>query len=375
MDRDKRWERIQKAYDAYVLGKGISADSAGKAIADSYARKLTDEFIEPTVITEGGKPVGLISDNDAVIFSNFRIDRPRQLTMSFVLKDFENLKSFDFGYMPEAKKTMGEEKIKKTFKREKIPQNLFFATMTEYQKNIPVSAVAFGEISIKNSLPAVISNAGLRQLRLSESEKERFVTYYLSGFKEERYKGEDRIIIPSPKVPTYDKKPEMSVYEVAKEFEKALSKKIYNFIMVNLANPDMVAHSGNIKKTIKALEHVDKALGTMINAVLSNGGTALVTADHGNAEAMLSYKSKSFFVTSEKGDRNTDHSNNPVPFLIVGNKYNSANVKLQNGSLPDIAPTILKIMNIPVPPDMTGKDLLGSPESNGKKSSDFEIYY
>ena len=375
MDRDKRWERIQKAYDSYVLGKGISADSAGKAIADSYARKLTDEFIEPTVITESGKPVGLISDGDAVIFFNFRIDRPRQLTMSFVLKDFENLKSFDFGYMPEAKKTEGEVKIKKTFKREKVPQNLFFTTMTEYQKNIPVSAIAFGEIAIKNSLPEVISNAGLKQLRLSESEKEKFVTFYLSGFRDERYKGEDRIIIPSPKVATYDKKPEMSVYEIAEEFEKAISKKIYNLIVVNLANPDMVAHSGNVKKAIKALEHVDKALNKIIDSVISNGGTALITSDHGNVEEMLSYKSKSFFVTSEKGDRNTDHSNNPVPLVFVGNKFKGVKVNIQNGSLSDVAPTILTLMNIPIPPEMTGKDLLGNPESNGKNSSDFEIYY
>jgi len=375
MDRDKRWERIQKAYEAMVLGKGLTTQSAVQAINNSYAKEKTDEFIEPTVITGQNGPVGLVSDNDAAIFFNFRIDRPRQLTMAFMLENFETIKAFDFGYVPEAKKLEGEVKIKKTFTRGKVPKNLFFATMTEYQKNIPVSAIAFGDPEIPKPMTEVISTAGFRQLHLSESEKERFITYYFDGFRETKLKGEDVVIVPSPKVPTYDKKPQMSVFEVAKEFEKAISRKVYHFVVVNLANLDMVAHSGNIKKTIKAAEHVDKALSQMINKVLSVDGTAIVTADHGNAEEMLTFSGQSYYFTTKTGDRNTDHSNNLVPMIVIGNKYKGAQQKLQKGSLCDIAPTLLKVMGLPIPSEMKGKDLFSNPESNGKPSSDFEIYY
>ncbi len=358
MDRDRRWSRTEKVYKAMVLGQGITATSACEAIKMAYSKGQTDEFIEPTIIIgSDGKP-SLIDDNDAVIFFNYRVDRPRQLTMSFIMPDFERLKSFDFGYNPEASKEEGEVKFSETFIRQKILKNLFFVTMTEYQKNLPVSAIAFAPERVEDPIGFVLSEAGMRQLHMAESEKERFVKYYFNGLKEEPFRGEDDVIIASPKVSTYDLKPEMSLPKLTNECIKRLRKDIYNFVVINFANPDMVAHTGNLKATIEAIEIVDKYLGKLVSAVLDQDGMCIVTADHGNAEELLTFPSSSFYFTSARGTVNTEHSSNPVPIIIIGKVFFRRSLNLPKGGLSDLAPTILDLMNIPVSEGMKGKNLL-----------------
>jgi 2,3-bisphosphoglycerate-independent phosphoglycerate mutase len=354
MDRDGKWDRTQRAYEALVLGKGNQAASSIEAIKTSYANGKTDEFIEPVII---GQP-NSIADNDAVIFFNFRVDRPRQLTMAFVFPDFEAIKSVDFGYIPyERERAERTQKISgTTFKREKILQNLFFVTMTEYQKKLPVSAIAFPPLEIKNSLPEVLSKNGLRQFHLAESEKERMVAFYFDGTHEERFPGEEVAIIPSPRVATYDKKPEMSDFKLVKRFKQEIRKNSYHFFVINFANPDMVAHTGNIPATIKAVEAVDQALGEVVKEILAFNGTLIITADHGNAEELLTFPSTSFYITTDKGAVNTEHSNNPVPILIIGNAVQTRS--LGRGALSDVAPTILAIMNLSMPGEMEGRNLL-----------------
>jgi len=372
MDRDGRWDRIKKAYDAIVLGKGVQASSAVDAVKQAYQNGQTDEFIEPTVIVQdsmttrlgphAAKIAGTVDDNDSVVFFNFRIDRPRQLSMAFCLQNFENLKVVDFGYVPDETrldKKKKKEKAGPTFKREKWPKNIFFTTMTEYQKNLPVSAVCYPPFMLDNSLPEVLSKSGLKHVHLAESEKERMVTFYFNGMKDVKYEGEEDVIIPSPSVGTYDKKPEMSVYKITKKFRKLLSKDRYHFFIINFANPDMVAHSGNMQATIKAVEHVDKAVSELVDAVLSKDGTVIITADHGNAEDLLTFPSTSYFITSSEGQINTEHSNNPVPVIVIDRKFQGNPMKLPKGTLADLAPTILTMMGVPVPKEMTGKNLFG----------------
>jgi 2,3-bisphosphoglycerate-independent phosphoglycerate mutase len=358
MDRDRRWDRTERAYKSIVLGQGVFAENAIAAVDNAYLKGQTDEFIEPTVIVHSGKPVATVNDNDAVVFFNFRIDRPRQLSMAFVLPDFENLKSYDFGYEPEARKDVGEEKFQSTFARQKVARNIFFVTMTQYQKGLPVSNVAFGPEVVEKPLAEVLSDNGLRQLHMAESEKERFVKYYFNGLREEPVEGEDDIIVPSPKVATYDKKPEMSLPKLVKELRKRIRKDMYHFIVVNFANPDMVAHSGNIKATIKAVEHVDKHLQRLIDEVLKQDGTVLISADHGNAEELLTFPTSTYFFTTSKGTVNTDHSNNPVPLVVINNAFRKKPVNIPKGALSDIAPTILGLFGIPKPLQMTGNNLL-----------------
>jgi len=360
MDRDRRWERTEKVYKALVSGQAIQTFTAVDAVKSAYARGLTDEFIEPTLIAEKGNQPVLISDNDSIVFFNFRVDRPKQLTMSFVLPDFEHLRSFDFGYDPETNKKIGEIQLGKTFSREKILKNIFMVTMTEYEKGLPVSDIAFGREVVKNPLPLVLSDAGLRQMHMSESEKERFVKYYFNGLREDKVPGEDDHIVPSPKVPTYDKKPEMSLPKLVKEFVRELKKNEYHFFIINFANPDMVGHTGNLKQTIKAIEYVDKYLGELVSNTLSHDGVVLITGDHGNAEELLTFPASTYFITSAKGIVNTDHSNNPVPLVLIAKKFKGSNVSLTQGALCDIAPTILGLMGIVKPPEMTGKNLLES---------------
>jgi 2,3-bisphosphoglycerate-independent phosphoglycerate mutase len=368
MDRDGRWERTQKAYEAIVSGKGLQAFSAVEAVQGAYAKGKTDEFIEPTIILDdtsasklgpsSAKESVTVNDNDAVIFFNFRVDRPRQLTMAFVFDDFESLSMVEFGYIPHEGK-MKEGKAKgPTFKRTKVPRNVYFVTMTEYQKNLPVGAIAYPPPTISNTLPEILSQRGMLQMHLAESEKERMVTFYFDGLKDERFPGEDVEIISSPDVPTYDKKPEMSVYKIVKSFKRHIKRNKYHFFMLNFANPDMVAHSGNLEATIKAVEAVDKAVGELVKTVLDVDGTVFITADHGNAEELLTFPSRSYFITTSKGSINTEHSNNPVPLLIVSNAFKGNAVTLPKGALSDIAPTILNMMGIPVPPEMDGKNLL-----------------
>lgn len=360
MDRDHRWSRIQKAYKAIVEETGIIANTAEEAIKNAYSKGQSDEFIEPTVILNGlGKP-NSISDNDAVIFFNYRIDRAKELTMAISIPDFEHLENFNFGYdslhNPDTPKVPDNQ----TFTRNRVAKNLYFTTMTEYQKNLPLSGVLFQSEVVVNPLSEIIAHANLRQLHMAESEKERFVTFYFNGLREEPQTGEEKDIIPSPKVATYDQKPEMSLPLILKEFKKKLSKDIYHFFVLNFANADMVAHTGNLRSAITAIETIDSHLYDLVSSVLKHNGTVIVTADHGNAEEMLTFPSSSFFYTSQSGIVNTDHSNNPVPVFIIRNDLFDIQVPIPKGQLSDIAPTILSIMDIPIPPEMNGKNLLSA---------------
>lgn len=359
MDRDKRWDRTEKVYKALVMGVGMYAKNAKEAIETAYSKNQMDEFIEPTLIVKDGKPIGLIEDNDGVVFFNFRIDRPRQLAMPFVMPEFENMHSFNFGYSPGFGKIEGVVAMANTFDRQKVPKDLFFVTMTQYHKEINVSDIVFPPQIVENPLGGVIANKNLGQLHMAESEKERFVTYYFNGLRESPYPLEEDVIIQSPGVQTYDQKPEMSLPKLATEFTKKIKSGKFNFGLINFANPDMVAHTGNLFATIKAIESTDKYLGEVVSCVLSMDGTVVITADHGNAEELLTYPTSSFFYTTEKGTINTDHSNNPVPFIVVRNSLFGNQIKFaKKGVLADIAPTILNLMGIPVPADMTGKNLI-----------------
>ena len=361
MDRDGRWDRTKLAYDAMTLGRGVPAKNASEAIKQSYLEGKTDEFIVPTVMTkEDGTPVATVDDGDAFFFINFRIDRPRQLTMAFVMPNFETLREFEFGKDPEHEgKQAGVVKfVGGTFKREKVVKDLLFATMTEYQEGLPVGAIAFPKVVVTNTLAETISKHGLAQLHMAESEKERFVTYYFDGQREERFPKEEAAIIPSPKVATYDLKPEMSVYGLVEEFKRRSNEGKYSFFVMNFANADMVGHTGNIPAAIKAVEHEDRAVGEVVNWTLALGGSIIITADHGNAEEMLTYPTTSFFITTEKGKVNTDHSNNPVPVYIISEAFRGKAYNLRRGVSSDIAPTILHIAGIEKPSAMTGKSLL-----------------
>jgi len=360
MDRDKRWSRTEKAYKAIVLGEAIQTQSALDAINSAYAKGQTDEFIEPTVIVDANGPVGKIKDNDGVVFFNYRIDRPRQLTMAFVIPDFENLKKFDFSDSNKTKKQNEEVAAsgEHTFQRGKVPQNLFFVTMTEYIKDLPVSAIAFGAEVVDRPLGMVISGAGLNQLRMSESEKERFVTYYFNGLREESFPNEEVKIVASPKVETYDMQPQMSAPKLCSEFIAKMKQDKFHFAVINFANPDMVAHSGNLPASIKAVECVDKEVHKLIQAILAQNGTVFLTADHGNAEELITFPTSTYFFTTSKGTVNTDHSSNPVPFVVINKSFEGKNVSLSKGTLADVAPTILANMGIGKPEVMTGNNLL-----------------
>jgi 2,3-bisphosphoglycerate-independent phosphoglycerate mutase len=353
MDRDNRWERTKKAYEVMVQGIGNKFISALTAIKKSYEAGKTDEFLEPVVlIDKNKKPVGLIKNRDAVIFFNFRIDRPRQLTKAFVLPNFETLVIRKAAFDPYAERyglhlyeVPGETT---TFKRGKILSDLFFVTMTEYEKGLPVQA-AFPPEPVKVPLARIIAENGLRQFHIAETEKERFVTYYFNGQREDPFPGEDRIEIPSPKVATYDKKPEMSAYEVTSQLLKRLKSNAYHFIVVNYANPDMVGHTGVLKAGIKACEVVDECMAKIVSTTVDLGGVAIVTADHGNVEEMINTKT---------GEVDTEHSTNPVPFIVVDKKSDQGGTMLPKGILADVAPTILALMGIKKPDLMSGRNLL-----------------
>ena len=319
MDRDKRWQRIQKAYDAMVFGKGETSTSATSAIEGSYQKEIFDEFVVPTVITNNGKPIATIDDGDSVIFFNFRPDRARQITRAIVDPNFNE------------------------FKTKKM--NLDFVTMTEYDETIPNVKVAFKPETLKNTFGEYLSNMGKTQLRIAETEKYAHVTFFFNGGREEPYKGEDRILIPSPKVETYDMKPEMSAYEITENVIKAINDEKYDAIILNFANPDMVGHTGNLDAAIKAVEAVDTCVGKIIDALSKHNGTCIITADHGNCDQMIDYKT---------GDPFTSHTTNPVPIIL----YGVENVKLNNGRLCDIAPTLLDLMGLEKPKEMTGESLI-----------------
>lgn len=354
LDRDNRWERTQKAYEAIVTGKGEMAVSAQAAIQTAYDKGKTDEFIEPTVVLgEDKKPVTTISDNDAVIFYNFRIDRPRQLTKAFVLPDLEKVTTARPYFDPYAekyyKKTYIEAPVvKKTFPRGKALANLFFVTMTEYERGLPVT-VAFPPLPISMPLSRVLAENNLRQLHITETEKERFVTYYFNGLREDPNKGEAWITIPSPNVPTYDQEPAMSAQEITQQVLQRLETRAYDFILINFANPDMVGHTGVIPAGVTACEVVDSCLGKIVNTTLAQGGTCMITADHGNVEEMIN---------PITGGVDTEHSINPVPLIIVNKEYQGDSRELSSGILADVAPTILKILGITKPGEFSGRSLI-----------------
>jgi len=357
MDRDLRWDRTAKAYFALTKGQGQLVKTPEEAIEQSYSQGKTDEFIEPSVISDQtGKPITLISDNDAIIFFNFRIDRPRQLTKSFVAKDFDASKmQWDFDPYAVKYEKKHEPEIKKiapVFDRGTPLNNLFFVTMTEYSKALVQDGtrVAFPPKKVDLPLGRVISESNLRQLRMSETEKERFVTYYFNGQQELIFPGEDRIIVPSPKVPTYDRKPEMSARELTNKLLEILkNRNPYKFILINFANPDMVGHTGNIGPAVKACEVVDECVGKIANHIMAYNGTLLVTADHGNVENMIN---------SKTGEIDTEHSLNNVPFIAISKSFLGKSPTLPSGILADIAPTVLGLLKIPIPDVMTGRNLL-----------------
>lgn len=354
MDRDRRWERTEKAYVCLTKGIGNKAASAFDAIQHSYDQNKTDEFIEPTYLVDAnGNPKGLIKENDAVIFYNYRIDRPRQLTKAFVLDNFQSDANKSLSFDPYAIKYYKthlpkEEIVNPPFNRGPKINNLYFVTMTEYEKNLPVH-IAYPPIRVHMSLGKIISNAGLNQLRMAESEKERFVTFYFDGQNEINMTGEDKLIIPSPKVPTYDFKPEMSAYELTNVLITKMREKKYKFILLNFANADMVGHTGNIQATIQAVKAIDDCLGKIVREVLNLDYNLLITADHGNAEQKIN---------PQTGEISTEHTSNQVPFVVINTKLQGKFIRMQTGILADVAPTILNLLELPKPQEMTGRNLL-----------------
>ncbi len=322
MDRDKRWERIKEAYDMMVHGKGKATKDVVSAIEESYNNDVTDEFINPIVhVDESGKPVGVISEGDVVIFFNFRNDRAREITQVLTQKD------------------MPEHNMKT------LP--LYYCTLTPYDASFKGVHVLFDKDNVQRTIGEVVAEKGLKQLRIAETEKYAHVTFFFSGGREEVFANEDRILINSPKVPTYDYQPEMSAYEVRDAVVAELNKKKYDFICLNFANGDMVGHTGVYEAILKAVKAVDICLKDVVETAKANGYEAIVIADHGNADNAV----------NPDGTPNTAHSLNPVPFIWVTNKKGSA----KDGILADVAPSLLKIMGIEQPKEMTGKSLITSP--------------
>ena len=359
MDRDLRWDRTEKAYMCLTHGKGNLVKTPEEVMDASYGSGKTDEFIEPSLIMGvDGVPISLVKENDSVVFYNFRIDRPRQLTRAFILDDFTKANS-EWGFDPYAVKyskthlkPVGSEDLQAPFDRGEKIKNLFFVTMTEYSKALSSSGavVAFPPATVQVSLGRLISEAGYKQLRCAESEKERFVTFYFNGQQENAYEGEDRIIVPSPKIATYDLKPEMAAIGLTDAILTRLREvPDYKFVLINFANVDMVGHTGNIGSAAKAAQVVDECLGKIASWVEAYGGTLLITADHGNAEEMID---------AQSGETETEHSANPVPFIAISKGLFDKVQTLTSGILADVAPTVLKLLNIEIPTEMTGRNLL-----------------
>lgn len=348
MDRDKRWERTGRCYEAMVDGIGETAASAREAIEHSYARDVSDEFVLPTVIMRDGKPVATVKDGDAIIFYNFRPDRGRQLTKAFVLPDINE--QIEEHYAKQ--KAQGQQLPGQIWQRKRQIANLYYATLTEYEEGLPVH-VAFPPRHVNYPIARVISEAGLRQFHTAETEKYPHVTFFFNGGREEPFAGEDRKLVDSPKVPTYDMQPEMSAEGVTEGLLEAINSERYDFIIVNYANPDMVGHTGVPEAIIKACETVDAAMGRVVPAILAKGGAALIIADHGNAEMMID---------PETGGVHTAHTTNPVPCILVaapGLGLGKDEVSLRSGGrLADVAPTLLDLMGVPPAEEMTGESLL-----------------
>ncbi|TCP55828.1 phosphoglycerate mutase [Tumebacillus sp. BK434] len=320
MDRDKRWERTEKAYRAMVYGEGPSSTEPLEALEESYRASVTDEFVLPTVIKNAdGTPVGLIEDRDAVIMFNFRPDRAIQISQVFTNKDF---RGFDRG--------------------EKCPQDLYYVTLTKFSETVG-GFVAYKPSSLDNTLGEVLTQNKLKQLRIAETEKFPHVTSFFSGGREEEFEGEERVLIPSPKVATYDLQPEMSAHGVADACVAKIDEGV-DFICLNFANADMVGHTGSLEAAVKAVETVDDCLGQVVEKVLSKGGVCLITADHGNADMMI----------LPSGEACTTHTTEPVPFIVT-----QAGISLREGGiLADIAPTVLKLLQLAQPEEMTGQSIV-----------------
>ena len=317
MDRDNRWERVTLAYQAMTSGIGEYADSAVAAVENAYGRGENDEFVRPTIVNSDG----MIQDGDAVIMFNFRPDRAREITRTFVDPEFSG------------------------FQREKMPQDLYYACMTQYDKTMPNVHVAYLPQNLKNTFGQYIAELGLKQLRIAETEKYAHVTFFFNGGVEAPNPGEDRILVDSPKVATYDLQPEMSAYGVTDRVLEQIAGDRYDVIILNFANPDMVGHTGIMEAAVAAIETIDSCVGKITDAVLAQGGQILLTADHGNAEAML----------DETGAVQTAHSTNPVPLVFISNEPKEL---AEGGILADLAPTLLTMMDLPIPSEMTGKSLL-----------------
>ena len=328
MDRDNRWDRIARVYNAMTRAEGQRAVDPVAAIAESYERKVTDEFIEPVVLMAGGRPVTTVEAGDSVVYFNFRSDRGRELTKAFVLPELP----------PQAEGV---------FSRGPRLDDLVFVTMTEYEAGLPVE-VAFPADNVDLPLAKILADHGLKQFHTAETEKYAHVTFFFNGGREAPFPGEDRLLVPSPKVATYDLKPEMSAPELTREAVARIQSGVYDVVIMNYANADMVGHTGVIEATIKAVEAVDASVGKVVEAALAQGGAALITADHGNAEQLVEY---------DTGKPLTAHTTNPVPFYFVVPQW--PNVELRHdGILADVAPTMLQLLGIPQPPTMTGRSLI-----------------
>ena len=320
MDRDKRWERVELAYNALAKGEGLKATSAVDAIEGAYQREEFDEFVKPTVIVENDKPIATIKQNDSVIFFNFRPDRAREITRVFVDKNFDG------------------------FEKKFLYVN--YVCMTQYDETMPNVEVAFKPEKIENTFGEYISKKGYTQLRIAETEKYAHVTFFFNGGNEVKYEGEDRILVNSPKVATYDLQPEMSAYEVTDKVVDVIRKRLDDVIILNFANCDMVGHTGVLEAAVKAVETVDECIGKIVDEVIRQNGVILITADHGNAEQMIDYTT---------GDPFTAHTTNPVPLIVAGM---GENISLKEGRLADLAPTMLDIMGEEKPSEMTGESLI-----------------
>jgi len=321
MDRDKRWERVKLAYDLLVHGTGTPETDAVRAVEASYAAGVTDEFIKPVVITSSGKPTATIQPGDVVICFNFRTDRGRQITQALTQQDFP------------------EQQMKKL--------DLYYVTMANYDDSFTGVKVIFDKDNLNNTLGEVLAQAGKKQIRIAETEKYPHVTFFFSGGREEPFPGESRILCPSPKVATYDLKPEMSAADIRDKIIPELDKKEADFICLNFANPDMVGHTGVFSAAVKACETVDACNEAVTEAARRNGYIVIIIADHGNAELMI----------NEDGTPNTAHTTNPVPCILVDDEGKRT---IRNGKLGDLAPTILTLIGLPVPEEMTGNILVGN---------------
>ena len=320
MDRDKRWDRVKKCYDVLVNGEGNKSTSATIAIEDSYQKEVFDEFVEPTVICNGETPIATIQEHDSVIFFNFRPDRARQITRAIVDKNFNEF---------ETKK-----------------METYFVCFTSYDETMPNVKIAFKKEPLVNTFGEVISKHGMTQLRIAETEKYAHVTFFFNGGEEKQYPGEDRILVPSPKVATYDLQPEMSAPEVTEKVVEAINSEKYDSIILNYANTDMVGHTGSLPAAIKAVETIDECVGKVVDAILAHHGTLIITADHGNCEQMIDYQT---------GEPHTAHTTNPVPLILV---TENTELKIKEGKLADLAPTMLELLNIEKPKEMTGESIL-----------------